>query len=288
MAFRDRKDGKRITNLDGMHGLIPHVMPKRCDADVYINQKFDVTNLVKYVEKKNKNASEEDRITYFHAFFTALGKLVYNREKLNRFVINKKFYQRNDVSISFVAKTGFTDDAEEFFTLIKVDEKDNINTLSKKVKGNVQKIRNSKRNNADDVINFVGKLPTFLKSIIWGTIKFLDRHDLLPSSLTNDTIYYSTILVSNLGSIDCDAIYHHLTDFGTNSILITIGKIKKEVVIIDGKEQIRDIVEFGAAVDERIGDGYYFVKSMKLLQKIFDSPELLEEDANEKIEETNK
>ena len=138
------------------------------------------------------------------------------------------------------------------------------------------------------VINFVGKLPTFLKSIIWGTIKFLDRHDLLPSSLTNDTIYYSTILVSNLGSIDCDAIYHHLTDFGTNSILITIGKIKKEVVIIDGKEQIRDIVEFGAAVDERIGDGYYFVKSMKLLQKIFDSPELLEEDANEKIEETNK
>ena len=51
MSFRDRKDGKRITNLDGMHGLIPHVMPKRCDADVYINQKFDVTNLVKYVEK---------------------------------------------------------------------------------------------------------------------------------------------------------------------------------------------------------------------------------------------
>ena len=81
MSFRDRKDGKRITNLDGMHGLIPHVMPKRCDADVYINQKFDVTNLVKYVEKKNKNASEEDRITYFHAFFTALGKVVYNREK---------------------------------------------------------------------------------------------------------------------------------------------------------------------------------------------------------------
>ena len=78
-------------------------------------------NIVVYI---NKNASEEDRITYFHAFFTALGKLVYNREKLNRFVMNKKFYQRNDVSISFVAKTGFTDDAEEFFTLIKVDEKD--------------------------------------------------------------------------------------------------------------------------------------------------------------------
>ena len=116
MSFRDRKDGKRITNLDGMHGLIPHVMPKRCDADVYINQKFDVTNLVKYVEKKNKNASEEDRITYFHAFFTALGKLVYNREKLNRFVMNKKFYQRNDVSISFVVNDLLLHPFDQFHT----------------------------------------------------------------------------------------------------------------------------------------------------------------------------
>ena len=282
MAFGDRKDGKRIKGLDGMHGLIPHVMPKRCDADVYINQKFDVTNLVKYIEEKKKNGAE---ITYFHAFSIALGKLVYNRPKLNNFIMNYKFYKRNDVSISFVAKTEFNDDAEEFFSLVKINENDNINTISDKISSDVKKIRNSKRNSADDVINILGKLPTFLKRIIWWFIKFLDRHDLLPSSLTNNTIYYSTILVSNLGSIDCDAIYHHLTDFGTNSILITIGKIKKEKVLNEnGKEEIRDMVSFGITIDERIADGFYFVKSMKVLQEIFNNPELLEGKANEKIE----
>ena len=37
------------------------------------------------------------------------------------------------------------------------------------------------------------------------------------------------LVVSNLGSIDCGAIYHHLTDFGTNSIVITMDDGHKSV-----------------------------------------------------------
>ena len=113
---------------------------------------------------------------------------------------------------------------------------------------------------------------------------YLDKHDLLPQSMCEDNLYYSTVLVSNLGSIDCGAIYHHLTDFGTNSIVITIGDIHKEKIINkDGKEEIRDICEFGVCLDERIADGFYFIKSVKLLEEIFNNPKLLEEQANEII-----
>ena len=52
----------------------------------------------------------------------------------------------------------------------------------------------------------------------------------------------------------------------------------------DGTEEIRKICEFGINLDERIADGYYFAKSVRLLQYIFDNPELLEEDANKKID----
>ena len=41
--------------------------------------------------------------------------------------------------------------------------------------------------------------------------------------------------------------------------------------------------EFGATLDERIGDGFYFVKSLKLLEYMFNNPEVLEEDANVRI-----
>ena len=47
----DRKDGTLIRNIDGFHFIMPHLMPNRCDAEVYIEEKIDVTELVKYIDE---------------------------------------------------------------------------------------------------------------------------------------------------------------------------------------------------------------------------------------------
>lgn len=278
-----RKDGKRVKNLDGMHNLMNYIMPLRTDADVYINTKIDVTNLVNYIEKLKKKEEHKD-LTYFHAFCTAIGKLIYNRPLLNRFVINKKFYDRNKVSISFVAKKEFNDTSEELMTVVDIDKDDNIFSLSEKISGRVKKVRSSKLNYTDKLVDSIGKMPGFFKWIVIKIVKFADNHGLIPESMTKDLIYYSTVLVSNLGSIECGAIYHHLTDLGTNSILITIGKIKDEPVVINGKVEIRKMCEFGVNLDERIADGFYFTRSLKLLEYVLENPELLEEEANVRID----
>ena len=49
-----RKDAKRIKNIDGLSQILLDLKPNRCDSDVFINQKVDVTKLVEYVEKKKK------------------------------------------------------------------------------------------------------------------------------------------------------------------------------------------------------------------------------------------
>ena len=46
-----------------------------------------------------------------------------------------------------------------------------------------------------------------------------------------DNLYYSSMILSNLGSIKCGAIHHNLTNFGTCSSLATIGEIKEETRI---------------------------------------------------------
>ena len=279
----NRKDGIKVKNLDGMHGLINFVMPRRADSEVYINTKLDVTKLVDYITNKKKEKGYEE-LTYFHAFSIAIGKLFYNRPLLNRFVINKTHYDRKNITLSFVAKKEFTDHAEETFNVIKVEEKDNLLSISNKISGKVHKVREEKKTNAaDNFINNIGKLPKFIRWFMIKIVKFADNHDLIPQSLTSNSIYHSSVLLSNLGSIKCGAIYHHLTDLGTNSVLITIGEIKEEPVVIDGKIEIRKLCEFGVTVDERIGDGFYFVKSLKLLEYMFNNPEILEEDANVRI-----
>ena len=279
----NRKDGTKI-KTKGMFAVMTYVMPKRCDSDVYINAKVDVTNLVKYYEKLRKK-EETSHITYFHLFAMAAGKLFYNKERLNNFIINKNMYKRNNVSIGFVAKKEFKESSEELWSQIRIEKDDNIFTLSNKILGQVKNVRNEKENSVDRLIDNIGKLPKFFRWLIFKGLIFADNHDLLPSDLTNNSIYHSSLLMSNIGSIGCDgAIYHHLTDFGTNGLLMTIGKIKEEPVVIDGKIEIRKMCEFGFNLDERIADGFYFIRCLDLLNYILNNPKLLEDPADTKIE----
>ena len=277
--FRDRKDGIRV-RISGFDKFLYLLKPRRSEAEVYISKKIDVSDLVKYMEKKKKDNEE---ITYFHLFSTAVAKLVYNKPYLNRFIMGSNKYERNEVTLSFVAKTKFEDDAKELLKVIKIEDDDNVDTISKKIFGSVRKIRSNEISHTDDFVNSLGKLPGMVMSIIVWFVKKLDRFDLLPKSLTENSIYHSSVLISNLGSIHCDGIYHNLTNFGTNSILLTIGEIKEEACVIDGKIDKRYICDFGITLDERIADGVYFAKSLNLLEYILNNPSMLEGKASDKI-----
>lgn len=284
----DRKDAKKVRKLDGMHNIMIDIKPVRGDSDVYINLKIDVTNLVKYIEKK-KQEDPKNKLTFFHAFSMAFAKTAYNRPLLNRFIANRTFYDRDDIILAFVAKIAFNDSSEEVMINIKVDEKDTIYDLRDKILEKVNKTRNSKagdkKDGTNDIVDVIGRLPKIIRVPIVGLVKFLDKHGWLPDSFTTDNIYYSTIILSNLGNLGIGSIYHNVTNFGTSSIIATIGKIHKDIVIDEnGKEKVIDVCDFGVNMDERIADGYYFAKSLKLFEYILNNPELLEGKANEKIE----
>ncbi|MBE6148432.1 MAG: hypothetical protein E7167_02935 [Firmicutes bacterium] len=281
----DRKDARRVRDITGMAQISMDLKPNRSVSDVYINQKMNLTKLVKYIE--NKKALGED-ISYFHAFVTAIGKVLYNRPKLNRFVANRHVYEHNDVVVSFVAKISFDDHAEEMMILTDIKPEDTLTTISKKIKEKVNSIRTKKekitKEGANNAIDILGKLPNILRVPIVGVFKWCDKKGVLPASLVKDNLYYSSIIVSNLGSIKCGAIFHNLTNFGSCSSLATMGEIKPEEVINEnGDKEIQMLCEFGINLDERIADGYYFAKCVQMLQYLFDNPELLEVRADEKI-----
>ena len=278
-----KKDEKRVKDITGMAQICIDLKPNRCDSDVYINQKIDLTNLVNYMKSKKK---EDEEISYFHAFVTAIGKTLYNRPKLNRFVRNRHVFEHTNIVISFVAKVSFDDKSEEIMIMIPINNNDNLESISKKIKDKVNSTRNktSKKEGANSAIDTLGKLPNIIRVPIIGLFKWCDKKGILPKSLIKDNLYYSSIIVSNLGSIKCGAIYHNITNFGTCSSLATMGEIKKEEIINDkGEKEIKDICEFGINFDERIADGYYFAKSVKLIQYIFDNPELLEDRIDKKV-----
>jgi len=283
----DRKDGRRIRETKGLQGIMPHLMSKRTEAEVCLSDKFDVTELLQYIDRKNDEiakAGEDYKITMFHCIVTGVTKMIMERPLLNRFIQGRRIYERYDVSLSFVAKRRFTDHSEEALMVLVPKETDTINEIAKKIVGDVRETRKSEKaaGGVDEIMTTLAKLPMPVLAFVVGVVKFLDfwGHNL--DAITSGDPNYTTVLLSNLGSIKCPSVYHHLNNYGTNSLMITIGTIHKEELIMpDGTKQIRDVVDFSATLDERIGDGFYFARSLKLVKHIFANPELLEKPLNE-------
>ena len=273
MAFGDRRDGKRIRDIHGFQNILIDFKPNRCDSVVYMNVDIDMTNFVKYMRELKK---EHKDLTFFHGLVQLMGKTVYSRPYLNRFIANSTMYEHNKVQLASTIKEEFSDGSVEALMVIDVEPDDTLLDISKKTHEKVDRIRHKQSSDIDGTADMVGKLPLYLRKIVTGFLKWLDKHGWLPKSLMDDNIYYSTAILSNLGTFKTNGIYHNLTNFGTSSMLITFGEIKE---VSKGKW----MMNFGATLDERIADGFYFCKALKLIEYMCANPEILMEKASKKV-----
>lgn len=274
-----RKDGTRVKDLDAVHKIMPFLMKNRCEAEVYYVEQIDVTDLLDYLEKINKGKEKAEKTTLFHAIITGMARTSRNRPLMNRFIAGQQYYDRKELSFSFVAKNKLEDNAEERLIILKIKDEMNIFDISEKILKIVSKTRSENTNDMNDTLGIVTRGPKFVTRFIMWAFRKLDYYGMVPSFISDGDPNYTTVLLSNLGSIKADCCYHHLNNYGTNSIMSTVGVIHDAV--IDGKT--RKVINMGFTLDERIADGIYFAKSIKLLKHILENPKLLEEEVGKEI-----
>ena len=273
----DRKDGVWLKDIDAMHTIMPFIFPNRCDNEAFISEKIDLTKINEYLAKKNAD-NPEYKYSLFQVIVTATMKTVKMRPKLNRFITGKRIYLRNDYSAAFIVKKAFSDNADEAIAVIDFEDDSNIDSFNKKLHDVVYSTRNTDKNDsATDTMELFKKLPRFLISFLIKIINILNYFGRVPDFITKGDLSYATCMFSNLGSIGLKAGYHHLYNWGTNSIFIVIGEKKfSRYIDRDGKVKERETLELGFTVDERLADGYYYSKSFKLLRYLLEHPEELE------------
>lgn len=284
----DRYDGTRISKLDPMHIFMPYLLPKRTENEAVMNELIEMGPVLEYVARKNAD-EPEFKYTMFHVICAAVAKTIALRPKLNYFIINRKYYERNNISLAFTVKKRFVDDSSEALAIVKLfkdSDASPIDEVYSQIKKVVCEVRHENRDDgATDVMGVLTKIPGFVLNFVVKLLFFMDRHGLLPKSLVNLDPYHCSVFLSNLGSIKMSATYHHLAEWGTNSFFAIIGEMKKRPVYNpDGSVDVKDALEVGLTIDERIADGLYFINSMKLLKYILANPELLERPISEKIE----
>ena len=61
-------------------------------------------------------------------------------------------------------------------------------------------------------------------------------------------------------------------------------KFRKADYDENGNADVHEVIPLGITLDERIADGYYYSKTIKLLKHLLTHPELLDQKSNEEVE----
>ncbi|MDO4581502.1 MAG: hypothetical protein Q4B96_02820 [Bacillota bacterium] len=274
--FGDRPDGWLVRDDDALHKIMPYLLRNRADAEAFVQESIDLTQLNAYLEQKNAN-HDGYKYSIFQVVCAAILKTVILRPKLNRFIQGRRVYERNNLSLAFVAKNQFSDDGGESLLMLRFQQDDNLETIHQAIDKHVHKVRDGDDDHTTDIINVVTKMPRWLLRIFIQILRFLDYYGRVPQALVYDEPNFASVFLSNFGSIKLNAGYHHLNNWGTNSLFLVIGeKHLAPYYSADGTVEMRDTLPIGVTLDERIADGYYYAKSVHLFKYLMEHPQLLE------------
>ena len=104
----------------------------------------------------------------------------------------------------------------------------------------------------------------------------MDRHGILPKAIIDASPFHSSLTISNLASIRTKEIYHHIYNFGTTSLFITIGTLEKNVEMVGGVPTEVRYMPLGVVMDERVGSGLLFAQAFRKFAGYLAKPEQLE------------
>jgi len=265
-----RADGTRVYNEDPMYYLVPYFLTKRYDAQNMITIDIPEAPMKEYMNRKRK---EGRPVCHLALVLTAYLRALDKFPQLNRFVVNSRVYQHNDIAVSMVVlKPGGTGTMSKIY----LEPKDDIFDVQDKIMAyTAQNRQEGETNGLDTFMGKIVQMGWLLRPLI-GLIRWLDDVNLLPKALINISPFHASLLITNLASIRTNHIYHHVYDFGTTSVAVAMGNLRD----LPKKTKNGIIMErhlpMGVVMDERICNGHYYATAFNRLKEYLRDPTLLE------------
>ena len=272
--FGFRSDGKKVKGMNIIDKAGPFFMPQRIDAVNYTTVKVKCNSIDEFIAKERRLGNS---YSYMHIIIAMLVRVLYTRPKLNRFIMRGTTYQRNYISVSMDIKKKLEDEGESVTLKFYFTGRESIAEVKKIVDEEIAKnLQTAEVHQTTKVAGKFCALPDFLFRCKMGLINLLDRHGILPKSIIKASPFHTSVFLTNLKSIKLNYVYHHLYNFGTTTMFVAMGKEQIEPWVENNKElTLAKILSLGMSLDERVADGLYMGKSLKLCKDILSNLDIL-------------
>ena len=267
-----RPDGKKTKGMTAITRAIPHIMPRRYDAQNFITEYVDEEIIKAYLQgvKREKGVRVSRMALIIAAYFKTALRYPY----INRFIMNRTCYDRNHFCVSFVILKRRADGTpDETPCKIFLEPGDDLFSINQKVEDIVKLNQNPVvRNNTDKFVDWLSATPGLMRLVI-GLAYHLDQWGLLPRKIIDLSPFHTSLFITNLASINTGAIYHHVYEFGTTSIFISMGKPIPNYLSGDVSTKL---IPLAFVLDERICTGNEYARVWQAFRRYLRHPELLE------------
>lgn len=285
--FKNRYDGRRITDIDPIQKIMPYVMKTRTDSMNMFEDAIPCEAMDDYIASRKADGLE---LSYMHILIAAMVRMLAIRPRLNRFVMNGKIYARPKIWVSFVVHETLREDSNETTIKLCFEGTETIDEIAAVINERIARETGKKRekNATDRLVAKLLNLPSWFLQAVVNILMFMDRHNCMPKAIIEASPFHTSLFITNLKSLGINHIYHHVYEFGTTGLFIAMGKEKKRAVVAGSDIVIRKQMNFGLVSDERFCDGLYFARSLKKFKRFLANPSLLEVPLEHKIEDVAK
>lgn len=272
----DRKDGYKIRTIDGMHKIMPFIMPQRCDACNTFAETLDVTESEKFVSEQLIAGMEN--FSMLHVIVAAYIRTISQHPALNRFVSGQRIYARNDIQVTMTVKKTMSLDSPDTCIKVWLEPTDTIFEVYNKFNKAIEdaKAAEENGNGFEKTMNTLASLPRPILSLAVKAINVLDYFGLLPQALLNVSPFHGSMIITSMGSLGIKPIYHHIYNFGNLPVFVSYGTKRREVSL-DRKGNVvnKKVIDMKIVTDERICDGFQYAAGFKCWKKYIENPSLL-------------
>ena len=271
--FGFRPEGRRIKLADPIVRLTPYIMPQRMDAQVFLSQDIDFEPLARYIANQSHKGH---KITFMQIIMAAYVRAVSQHPEVNRFVVNKQLYSRKELTCSFTLLRDTADGSvSENTAKVFFDPTDTIYDVQKRVDQAIALSRPEEETGA--TLNLASKLFSIplLPNTFVALARFLDRYGLFPKKVLDISPFHTSMYFTNMASIGMHSVYHHLYNFGTTGLFLSMGSIERKLILeSNGTVSRKRLLPIGVAADERVCAGAIYAQLFSTMLHHINRPHL--------------
>ncbi len=276
-TWGDRSDGRRVRTLPPISVATPYLMVHRNEANNFIRDEIEISDLERYVREKRREGLTSFSIT--HVFIAAYVRCVAKYPAVNRFLSGQRVYSRgDDIQFCMVVKKEMTLEAPDTAIKLHLSPSDTVYDVYRKMEAAVKEVKKEELDSSFDQTAYVlTLLPGLLfKFAVW-LLKLLDYFGLLPKFLLEVSPFHGSVFFTSMGSLGIPAIVHHLYDFGNLPAFVAFGcKYRRNEIANDGTVLQKKFMDITYNLDERICDGYYYAAVLKYMRRLLADPARLD------------